>query len=583
MTKDTFSDILYHMIKKLKVTSIIFISILLGFSSLCFAQNLNIESADQETHRSMLEEIEEKLRAPVRDLPDVEIDEKKDVPTGPSFFVKEIQLAGTETFPPEKFDHIVEKYENKDTNLLELNDLAKKIQREYLRAGIITACFLPPQEVEDGIVTLQVVESKMGLLNIAEHKYFNNDRLKYYWRTKQGEVLRYDEITRNIHFINKNPDREARVTLHAGEKPHTTDVRLDVETKLPLHLNSSIDNDGGITSGMWRNGFGGRCNNFLGLDDTLLAGYKYGKHFEVPYFYHSIPITNYGTSILYGYSYSKSFPKKQFEPYAIDSRSRNSSIAIYQDIFKGSEYAGDVNFGLDFKDKSVKYTGGTLYKDRLRVVKFGANVLHRDRNSITYISPQISKGINFWGSRRVNDFSTRGAENTFWKFNLGVKHRLNLPRKTKMSLKIASQLASEKLASQEEVSLGGINSVRGYPPADYLADNAIQANLEFLIPAFFLPKNIKIPYGGRSIQDDITLVLFADGGYGKKIDAEGGEKKDARLIGLGCGFRIKLPNQAILRLEWGFPMPIADEPATEQSNSRFHFSLDISDMLPGAK
>ncbi len=539
----------------------------------CFPQELQIENTIQATDFSIRKEIEEKLKTPSKKITEIGIKEEIE-DKGPRFLVKKVQLLGAETYRFEEFKTIIEKYENKEVSLAELNKLAKEIQREYLRRGVITACFIPPQKVKDGVVILQIVESKMGELIIPEHKFFDKERLNYYWQIKQDEVLRYDKMAQSLYLMNKNPDRNCRAVLYPGKKPNTTDVILDVKTTLPWHFISSFDNDGVVTSGIWRRSFTLRHNNFLGFDDTLIAGYKYGEHFDVPYVYHSVPLTSHGTNLLYGYNYGKSFPKKQFEPFAIDSRSRNASFTVYQDLFKNSEYIGDVNLGIESKDKTVKYTGGTLYKERLRVIRLGADFVSRNFKSFTHIAPQISTGVNLWGARRDTVLSTRNAENTFWKFNLDFRHRKNLPYNFKADIKLKNQFALEKLTSQEAFALGGINSVRGYPPADYLADNAVQVNFELLIPSFFIPQSIKVKHQKKPLRDYITLLLFSDYGWGKKIDSEGYERKDFYLCGVGAGLKINLFDKAALQISWGFP--IGEEPITEQSNSSFHFSLDIN-------
>jgi hemolysin activation/secretion protein len=149
-----------------------------------------------------------------------------------------------------------------------------------------------------------------------------------------------------------------------------------------------------------------RNNNLLGLDDTLIIGDTMGDDFDSKYAYHSLPITSYGTSVFYGYSYSKSFPKKDFEQYNIDSRARNATFSLKQDMFVKDEYIGDLYLGLDSKDKTTKVLGATSNKDRLRIVKAGANYIHRGFGGITYISPELSQGINGLGARSQNELSS---------------------------------------------------------------------------------------------------------------------------------------------------------------------------------
>jgi len=521
------------------------------------------------------------LITPPKKAPQVKEEIEGEAPEGPVFTVKSIELIGVKTFKPEDFKPIVSKYENKEISVAELKIMCKEIERDYLRRGVIAACFLPPQDVKEGKVEVRVVEAKMGKLDVTGSKYFSKKRIGFYWRSKEGEVLRYDEISRSLQFMNKNPDRMAKAALHAGQIPETTDVLLDVTTNFPIHVTATADREGAISTGRYRKGLGLVHNNFLGLDDTLLGGYTGGKNFGGGYIYHRVPITNFGTSIMYGYNKTKSFPKKDYERFEISSMQEGFSVFVYQDLFQKDEYKGELSFGVDGTNKRVVGINGDLNVDRLRVLTGGLMLMGRGMGNVTTIKPAISQGVNFFGARRKNEYSSRDAENTFSKFNLNASMKQAYIKNFQASLKVTAQVASEKLAPQQELYIGGIDSVRGYPSGDYLADSGFYTQWELLIPAFFIPEKIKVPYGERPIKDEITGVVFFDYGYGEKRGLMEGEVAQRRMASAGAGVRFKLLNQAMLRLEWGWPLsPLVNYGLTEFSRSRFHFALDFQDDMP---
>lgn len=573
------------------------ISIIFAFSVVLWAaitggvcaQEANIDRATREVDRlGSDEEIEKLTGRPPEAPPKMKIEKPEVKKEGEKFFIKKINLEGTESFPPEEFKTILEKCENRDVTLDELNALAKEIEGEYLKRGIISACFIPPQDIKQGVITFQVIEARMGELDIDERKewYFNKDMVKFYWTVKPDEILSYNKISRSLYRMNKNPDRPVRATLHAGKKPGTTGVLLNVAPQFPVHITASYDREGAVTTGKERKGFGVKHNNFLFTDDTFTSGYTYGEHFSGIYAYHKIPITNSGTSFMYGYSSSKSIPDKDFRKYGIDARSLNATFYVYQDIFEKANYLGEIYGGLDFKDKSVKRnnvesTGGTTTRDRLRILKLAGNFVTKSPMSVVYITPEFSQGLNLFGSKTKTSLSSRNAGNTFSKFNFGARHSMVWPFDLQTNVNFRSQLSSEKLMPQEELDLGGIDSVRGYPWGDFQADNGLQVNLELLIPAFFIPKDVNIPYVmTRPLKDYFTGLLFFDYGYGTRRGFIEGEKSKTQMVSVGAGIRVKLLNQGILRMEWGFP--IGDKPNTEGAEAlgRFHFSIDLEDRLP---
>jgi len=566
---------------------IIFLVLFLALAPL-YAQTSQtaVETATREPERfGSREQIEQELRSPPKTAeiksakPLVSAEEKEQ-----KFFIKKIELIGCETFPCEDFLPLVEKYENKELSLDDLNTLARKIELEYLKRNVIAAVFvhLGEKEKEKQTAILQVVEARMGQLKIEKHKYFNAQRLRRYWKIEpnSGEILRYDKISRSIQMMNRNLDRKVKADLHAGEKPGTTDVTLTAKTGFPLHFAGSFDNEGTAATGKSRTTLGIRHNNFLGFDDTLLSGYSFGDNFNGIYGYHSLPVNYSGTSLLYGYSHSQSKPKKQYAADGIKSDFTNTSISLHQDLYKEDTYLGEVFLGFDADDKTVRLNTGPYYRDRLRIFNLGGAFFRRGTNSTTYSTFEYNQGVNGFGSSGENNpLASRGAKPVFSKVNLALWYKRALPRRFQVNLRFKTQLASRKLTPQQEFSLGGMDSVRGYPLSDYLADNAVTESLELLIPTSFIPRGWHLPYADRPLRDQVATLFFIDHGWGMRKGALVSEHSSVNFLSIGPGINIRLYNQANLRLAWGFPLA-ANHSITEKGDSRFHFSVDFQDKLP---
>ena len=561
----------------------ILLAIILFFPEIAGAQPppASIDQATKEVDRDVREKVDQALYQPPKKPPKIEEEIEPASVEGPTFLIEKINLVGVQSFEPEDFSHIIEKYENKEVALSQLKVLAKEIEREYLRKGVIAACFVPPQQIKDGVVVLRVIEAKMGDLTVKRHHFFWNERVRYYWNIAPGEVLNYNKISRALQFMNKNPDRQVKATLHAGKKPETTDVHLDVKSYFPLHLTATLDNEGAPSTGKIRKGMGFVENNMIGLDDTFLCGYTGGKNFGGVYAFHRVPITNYGTTVLYGFSRTKAFPKKDFTLWEYSSTSTNMSMFVHQDLFHKDEYKGEISFGVDSKDKNTTARFGTVNADRLRIVRVAGNFIERGFRNVTTFRPEFSQGLNMFGARRESNLSSRHAKNTFFKYYMNTTFTQVLAKNIRARATFTGQFAAEKLTPQEQLYMGGINSVRGYPSGDFLADSGFTSNMELQIPAFFLPDKLKIPYGERPLKDEITGVMFFDCGYGTKRGKIQGEKETMRMASLGAGLRINLLNQALLRLEWGFPLqPVVDGPQSEWSRQRLHVALSFQDHLP---
>jgi hemolysin activation/secretion protein len=540
------------------------------------------EAGIRETDRPVKEKIERKIMTAPKKPPAITEEPIKPVLEGPKIFVKKIELIGVESFNPEDFNPITEKYKNRDVYFSEIKDMmAKEIERDYLKRGVIAACFVPPQEVKDGIVKVRVVEAKLGSVKVNKPRYFRQDRIAYNWSTEKGKVLRYDRISRDLQLANKNPDREVKATLLAGELPETTDVMLEAKTKFPFHVTGTFDREGVPATGKARAGIGFVENNMLGLEDTVIAGYTGGLDFGGTYLYQKVPVTAFGTTLLYGLSQTKSFPKKDYTIYGLSATSQEISVAIYQDLYTKSVYRGDVYLGIDAKNKHVVATSGTVANDRLRELQGGISLLERGTDDVTYVKGDFSQGLNFLGALRRNEYSSRDAGNVFLKLTGTAQYRKALPKGFQASAKISGQLSTIALTPEEEFYMGGIDSVRGYPSGDFLADNGFVANLELTHNASFIPDWVRFPYGQRPIGEEMMLVGFFDYGYGMKRSVQQGELGKRKMAGAGVGVRVNLLDQATLRLEWGFVLDtMANMPYTQFDRQRLHFSIDFQDKMP---
>jgi len=499
---------------------------------------------------------------------------------GKKFLLNEVKLIGNESYKAEEFNPFINKYKNKEVTLGDLETLSKEIERDYLRKGVIAAVFIPPQEVKKGVVTLRIVEARFGELKVKDTKYFDKNRIYYYWQIAPGRILRYDNLSKNVQMMNKNPDREVKAILAAGKKPGTTDVILDSKTSFPAHILYTFDNEGSVSTGKSRTGLGLRHNNFLGFDDTLLQGCTFGTSFSGTYTYHSVPISPDGLSLFYGYARSMSSPLKEFTDLNMKSQSRNTTISLKQDLFDKDQYIGELSAGFQASDKVTHSNSGTVNRDELRIFTFSGSYLKRGFGSTTSFSSELAQGVPYFGaSPSDNPIASRNAKSTFTTLNLGMQHRRVLPLKMQASFKFKSQIAFNKLTSQQGFSLGGIDSVRGYPSGDFIGDTGVNTISELLLPAVFIPSSWKIPYASNKLKDDITPLIFVDYGYASRRGTlSEGEKKSVSDLGVGTGVRVRVFDQAMLRFEWGWH--VANKPLTESGMSRFHFSVDVQEKLP---
>lgn len=288
-----------------------------------------------------------------------------------------------------------------------------------------------------------------------------------------------------------------------------------------------------------------------------------------------MPLTAHGTKLIFSFSHSQASPKKEFEISDIHGLSQTYTATLRQNLFEGERFLSNGWVGFDFKDSATRSTVGTRRRDRLRVVRSGIDFAYRDKWGVTGLENDFSFGTKLFGaSGEINPLAGRaGAEPDFIKYQLALARSFNLPYETQVVSKLSSQISLHKLTPQEELFLGGAGSVRGYPEGDYLGDQGILFNFEYLIPLHFIPKDWKFPGSGEPLWKETKFVFFYDLGYARLRGASHLETPKRLLSGIGAGIRIRLSKYLYGRFEVAHVL--GQEPITDSDHTRAHFSLQV--------
>ncbi len=493
--------------------------------------------------------------------------------TGPAFYVAKVTLEGDVLLEAPEYTPLLEKFEGREVRFSEIQKLIHALEQLFRDRGFIAVVLLPPQKLEKEEVHLKVVTSRMGALSVANNRYFMKWRTRAYWKTRPGEVLLYDKIRSDVMDMNENPDRLVKPILKAGAEEGKTDVILNVEDHFPIHAGTSFDNQGVKLTGKDRPGFTLRSNNFLGLDDIFLIGTTFSKDFGALCLYHVIPVSNYGTKFVWSFSHAQVNPKKEFSSFKINSTSETYSLALQQRVIRTEKYSANIQLGFDFKEKHTLQRSLTTVRDKERVLSLSGNFQSRDRWGGWALGPGVYFGLPTFGDDWP--LASGGGAESFSKYTYSLTRLTQLPWRTRAVWDVQGQLSPDHLLPQEQMFLGGANSIRGYPESDYGADQAIQSRLDYLLPPYGMPEMWKLPFDNIRLKDQVNLIAFFDTGYGRAHEpAAGFERRSDFLMGVGGGFEIRFRKYTSARLQWG--VPLGDKPITEGGRSQLHFTFNVN-------
>jgi hemolysin activation/secretion protein len=127
-----------------------------------------------------------------------------------------------------------------------------------------------------------------------------------------------------------------------------------------------------------------------------------------------------------------------------------------------------------------------------------------------------------------------------------------------MLAKINTQLTPDSLLSLEKISIGGVDTVRGYGQNQLVADSGVVGGVEVRIP---LASNV----------ETLQLLPFFD--IGTVWSNRGSNPNPQTLASLGLGLQWRPFNSLILRTDYGIPLIRTRDGSSSPQDNGFNFSV----------
>jgi hemolysin activation/secretion protein len=460
-----------------------------------------------------------------------------------------------------------------------LHDLRMEIARYYQdHHRPIVSVVVPPQDISDGVVQIEIVESKLGKITTKGNRWTSDRKLKNNAGVKKNEPLNSYDLQRNLSWLNRNPFRSTDAILTAGNEADTTDVELVTKDRIPFRPYIGADNTGVPETEKSRLYAGVNIGNIFGLDQQL--SYQYttsdnGKSFQGHSGSYLIPFSWRQELLIFG-GYAKvkgHLPppfKDRGEAWQISGRYRIPVNPIFGNTLQ------ELSFGYDFKrtNNSIQFGGRTVIKSFADINQFLITYtldLARKRSKTSFVFDLVGAPCRI---TKDQNKTTYGGIRPFAKpeyvYGRGrIAHTQYLPHGYVIKGMVAGQGTGWNLLPSEEFGLGGYDTVRGYNERAFNADNGVLASIEFMTCDINLLRNFKC----RFRKEHFQFLAFVDYGWGMLHKAVQGEKRTDWLLGVGPGLRYQYNENVLLRADAGFPI---HREGFGNAKVRFHLSGTLS-------
>ncbi len=503
---------------------------------------------------------------------------------GEKILITKIVVEGVTLLPEDVVSSITLPFEGQELSLRDIQKIVDLITDEYRVRGFVTSrAYLPPQSITDNVLMLRVVEGRTGELEVRGNRYFRTalfrDRMKY----DRDGYFDFNALQQSLTYINEHPDRTSRVVLVPGQEPGTTDVILEVDDRLPVHVGFDYDNYLSEYSGerQWKARV--EHNNIFGFDDKFRLEWASSRHSNLYYLLsarYSIPINQTLESGVY---VMKGRSRLGRELAVLQPRGETLSWGVFLNKSLISNETIDLRLtsGFDYKDiKNYVFETVKTSEDRIRVFKAGFDLDVNDRWGRNIFTAEYNAGVPHLldGMSSKDDFSSRAGAGSGAKFQKGLFNYFRLqpmPLDSQLLWKTNAQLSNHNLVAGEQFQLGGPNSVRGYGLGEKAGDSGIYTSFEWTFPCYVIPRGWSLPFAkDRSLYDSIRFLVFYDWGEVHTKTPSAGEKKHETLRAAGPGLRLNISENLFVRFELGYPLHSGNKKPNNNKNVQSWFEIN---------
>jgi hemolysin activation/secretion protein len=491
--------------------------------------------------------------------------------------VERFEFVGSTVFTQAELEAVTASYTKRPISFAELLQARSAVTQLYVDKGYVTSgAFIPPQELTEGVVRIEIVEGSVEEINVRGTK-----RLKQLYvrsRLKLGATtpLNVPHLLEALQLLQLDPlIKNISAELSAGTRPGTS--ILDVEIKEANSFNAEIflDNGRSPSVGTFRRGLKLTEGNLFGFGDSLSASYTNTDGSDDFDFSYTIPwnARNGTLKLSYGTT-SSDVIEPPFDDIDgdgnepdIESESRYYEVTLRQPVMQtpNQEFVLGLTFSHQQTETSLlempfPLSPGADDEGRTRVsaLRFFQEWTQRSQKQVLAARSQFSLGVDAFDST----MNANSPDSSFFSWRGQGQWVRLLGEDFLLLARTDLQLSDRPLVPLEQFGLGGLNSVRGYRQDAFLTDNGLLTSVELRVPLL----------RARSIQGVLQIVPFVDFG----VAWNNGDRSDPdpnTIAGIGLGLQWQQGDRLTARFDWGIPIVDIDGGDRTLQEEGFYFSL----------
>ncbi|WP_260396785.1 ShlB/FhaC/HecB family hemolysin secretion/activation protein [Variovorax sp. KBW07] len=432
---------------------------------------------------------------------------------------------------------------------------------------------LPEQQVTQGIVFLQVNETRVGRVRVVGAEYNSPvDVRDQVPALKEGGVPDFNKAQAELTALNRSPKRQVMPLVRQGAMPGTMDVDLKVDDSSPWRASAGLNNDYSADTRKLRSTLS------LGHDNLWQLGHSASiSFFGAPQDLSQTKVFSASyTAPLQGTNWS-------LEASAYKSDSNVATVGGTSVLGKGHSFglkatytvpnAGNwwhaFSVGVDFKNNKealrLKDTGDTVPLKYAPITLSYSGFRQSDKSQYGVgISLVVgtSSSFGYTSDWAAFDYKRYKSSPSFMVLKTDLNGTHTFDGGQQLAFRFNGQMTDAPLVSSEQIAGGGMNSVRGYLSAEATGDYGVVGSVEVRSqPLTFL----------GPLVENWRVYAFADAAR-LRLKSPLPEQNDRfSLYSVGLGTTFKIGQYLSGRVDFGYPL--TDGARTKKHDPRVNFSL----------
>ena len=477
--------------------------------------------------------------------------------------VKRIKITGNTVFSDRVLREIVSSVEGKEVTIERILRLRTQLTNYYVDRGYVSSgAFIPSQEYTDGIIEIRVIEGSLVGVEIEGLSHLKESYILSRLPALE-KPLKISKLIDSLYRLNDNPLIENLEANLVRESLGKNVLLLKLKESEPFTSQFTLRNSFSPSVGE----LGGTASadyHLLGYGD--LVSFNFTKtdgltRYDLGY---ELPFNKYDGRI--GFNYTNADSQIIEDP--ISALDIQADLQIFQFnirqpivVDRETEFVIESKLELIQSETFVRDDFSFAFVDGLEdgesqitVLRLIQEYFNRGEQSSIAIRSQFNIGLDLFDAT----ITKTGIDGLYWSWQ-GQTQWL---RKLNNFLLVSSlnvQLSSDSLLPIEQITLGGVNSVKGYRQNLSIGDNGVIGNVELQIP---LVTGKKWAF---------KVIPFVNGGTIWNNSSQTIESNT--LFSTGLGLSYELGNTVEARIDYAFPLVEADTPEDFSAEQEFSFFL----------